>query len=300
VEATVDRQALLEREKRFALPVAAASIVAVALMIAGRLISSSAASSGGDGDAALLRGVDDGHGGVLLGLILIAIGTALIAIPLLYLFRATSARSPAVRSNLWGLIVVAPIFLAVSQVLDGIATIQSAADFVALNPGGSTAHMDDIANQVTDNHQTLRAIAQGFAIAGVIGFTFGMVYTCLHASRAGLLTRFWGTLGMALGAVSILLFPLSVFWFGYFAFLVMGRFPGGRPPAWAAGVAIPWPDPSGGSDPGSGGIFEGRGREKKVDSADAGVDVDDGGAEDAASSGGGSSGAPKRKRKRRR
>ncbi|HUC01058.1 MAG TPA: hypothetical protein VMS11_14655, partial [Solirubrobacterales bacterium] len=31
--------------------------------------------------------------------------------------------------------------------------------------------------------------------------------------------------------------------FLYFAVLLIGKLPGGRPPAWAAGEAIPWPSP---------------------------------------------------------
>ena len=62
-----------------------------------------------------------------------------------------------------------------------------------------------------------------------------MVYTCLHAMRAGLLTRFWGSLGMALGAVSFIFFQFALLWFVYLGLLLLGRVPGGRPPAWAVG-----------------------------------------------------------------
>jgi hypothetical protein len=68
----------------------------------------------------------------------------------------------------------------------------------------------------------------------------------LQALRAGLLSRFFGTLGMALG-VSLVILPqaqiLIAMWFGYLALLFVGRVPGGRPPAWDAGEAIPWPRP---------------------------------------------------------
>ena len=71
-----------------------------------------------------------------------------------------------------------------------------------------------------------------------------MVYSCLWAMRVGLLSRFWGSLGMALGIAALLLlvqFVLIVFI--YFGLLLLGRVPGGRPPAWAAGEAVPWPTP---------------------------------------------------------
>ena len=71
-----------------------------------------------------------------------------------------------------------------------------------------------------------------------------MIYTPLQAVRAGLLTRFFGTLGMALGVSIILLGPpgtlLLALWIGGLGLLFVGRTPGGRPPAWEAGQAIPW------------------------------------------------------------
>ena len=62
--------------------------------------------------------------------------------------------------------------------------------------------------------------------------------------RAGLLTRFWGSLGMAVGVAALIgFFPFSLIWFIYLGLLLLGRVPGGRPPAWAAGEAVPWPTP---------------------------------------------------------
>jgi hypothetical protein len=51
---------------------------------------------------------------------------------------------------------------------------------------------------------------------------------------------------MALGAASFVIatfFFLTLLWFVYLAFLLIGRVPGGRPPAWESGEAIPWPTP---------------------------------------------------------
>ena len=72
-----------------------------------------------------------------------------------------------------------------------------------------------------------------------------MFYTALYGMRTGLLTRFWGSLGMALGAVSFfpVFFQFAVLWFVYLGLLIVGRVPGGRPPAWAAGEPVPWPTP---------------------------------------------------------
>ncbi len=66
--------------------------------------------------------------------------------------------------------------------------------------------------------------------------------------RVGLLTRFFATLGMALAASLILIQPqLSLLalmiWFAWLGFVILDKVPRGRPPAWDAGEAIPWPRP---------------------------------------------------------
>ena len=66
-------------------------------------------------------------------------------------------------------------------------------------------------------------------------------------ARERRLTRFFGSLGVALGASMIIILPVallaSLIWIGYLGLLFVGRVPGGRPPAWEAGEAIPWPRP---------------------------------------------------------
>ena len=74
-----------------------------------------------------------------------------------------------------------------------------------------------------------------------------MVYVPLQALRWACVTRFLGSLGMALGASMILILPIAVLamlaWTGFLGLTFVGRVPGGRPPAWDAGKAIPWPRP---------------------------------------------------------
>jgi hypothetical protein len=69
-----------------------------------------------------------------------------------------------------------------------------------------------------------------------------LVYCCLWAMRLGLFSRFWGSLGMALGVAALLLLvQFCLIFFIYFALLLVDKLPGGRPPAWAAAEAVPWP-----------------------------------------------------------
>ena len=52
---------------------------------------------------------------------------------------------------------------------------------------------------------SLRNAATGFGLAGRIGLAVALVYTCLWAMRVGLLTKFWGSFGMALGVAAFIL-----------------------------------------------------------------------------------------------
>ncbi len=118
--------------------------------------------------------------------------------------------------------------------------------------GSGTPALDDCASEkLNDDAATnayteasSRGIATGLGLGGSIGLAFGLAYSCLWAMRVGLLTRFWGSLGMALGVAALLqLTQFTMFWFLYFGFLLLGWVPGGRPPAWETGEAIPWPTP---------------------------------------------------------
>ena len=104
--------------------------------------------------------------------------------------------------------------------------------------GLSSERANNVAGDAITN-APLRPLAAGFGLGGQIGFVVAMVYTCLNAMRVGLLPRFWGSLGMALGAVSFIFFQFALLWFVYLGMLLLGRIPGGRPPAWETGEAIP-------------------------------------------------------------
>ena len=105
---------------------------------------------------------------------------------------------------------------------------------------------DDLAQQFISDSSGIQ-VSQGLLFPAILGFIIGMIYIPLQATRAGLLTRFFGTLGMALGASLILLPQVSelaiLIWFAFLGLLFVNRVPGGRPPAWEAGEAIPWPKP---------------------------------------------------------
>lgn len=271
------REAILERERRWAMPVALATFAALAMLIVSTIVVSSV---NGDGEAEILRAADAHRSDIVLSSILQAVGLALLVLPLVFLFRAAQARSERVRPQLIGLVVAAPIFLAGGALCNAIATNEAADEFVAGKASadlsvkeatrecvsdrgddeaqfredfgsGRAAVGECTSEKVEDDAATnavadagARGLATGLSLGGRLGLAFALAYSCLWAMRTGLLTRFWGSLGMALGvAALLLLIQFTLLWFLYFALLAAGWVPGGRPPAWAAGEAIPWPTP---------------------------------------------------------
>ena len=271
---------MLDWERRWSVPAGVATLVAVLLLVLGAVVSGPVH---GDGKAEILESVHEHSSALLLGGVLQAIGFALLVAPLIVLFRAAQARSDRVRGQLIGLIVAAPLFFAAATVLNAAATNDAASQFVAgdARPGISSATAqkecraelkdvgaeefgedfgggtpaaklqncseervanDAAANAIDD--ASLEDAATGFGIGGRLGLAIALIYVGLWAMRLGLLSRFWGSLGMALGVATLLgLVLFLVIWFLYLGLMLIGFVPGGRPPAWAAGEALPWPSP---------------------------------------------------------
>ncbi len=275
-----NRGQVLEWERRWSLPAGLATLAGVALVVASAFAIGSVS---GNGEAALLRSAHEHSSAVTLASVLQAAGFALFVAPLVVLFRAAAARSDRMRYQLIGLVVAAPLFLSASALLNAVATNDAASEFVAgkATPGISAkAATEDCQSELKEkgakefseefgggarpaalkqcasrkvadekasnavSEASTRGLATGFGLGGRLGLAVALFYSCLYGMRTGLLTRFWGSLGMALGVAALLLLvQFTLIWFIYFGLLLIGRLPGGRPPAWAAGEAIPWPTP---------------------------------------------------------
>jgi hypothetical protein len=244
----LSREAILAWEKRWARPAGVVALVAILAIVAAIVVASQGVG-GSDGESELLRNVQAHRGAQLISSVLQAIGVGLLAAPLYFLFRAANARSEKMRGQLVGVVVAAPLFLAVLAILSGVSTLHAASEFVTHDVPRLTAkgvalgsdRADEVANDAI-TEAPLRSLAAGFAIGGQIGFLFAMVYTSLYAMRTGLMSRFWGSLGVALGAVSFLFFQFALLWFVYLGLLLLGWLPD-KPRAWQAGEAVPWPTP---------------------------------------------------------
>lgn len=306
-------------ESRWAVPVAIASILGVVLLFVSTFVD----PVSGDGQAELLRSADADSGGVLLSKLMQAVGFLLLALPLVYLFRAVQARSDRVRRQLIGLVVVAPLFLALSSAFSYPATNEAADQFVSgeakleltkqeANEECVDERKDEGGDFLVDEYEpeqgesplracedrkreddeasnavgeaSLTPAVSGLGLAGAFGFAIALFYTGLWSMRTGVLSRFWGSLGMVAGVALFLgplFFMVTLIWFVYLGLLVLGVLPGGKPPAWEAGEAVPWESPG--------------------ERAAAEMEPEEGWDEDeaAAPQGDGEDAGPKRKRKQR-
>lgn len=239
------KQRALEWEERWATPAGVAAFAAAAFYIASTVAAQSGVVAAGS-NSEFLREYADADGTMLLASVLNALAMIAFAGVLYYLFKAAVARSQGVRSGLVGVVVAGPLFLGLSNILQFVALSSAASDFAT--PGGGTGI--PIGEYAADliREQTTYGFAQGFYLAGLLGMVFGVIYTALWAMRVGLVTRFFGTFGMALGASLILLaqvFSLLalMLWGLWLGLIYIGRVPRGRPPAWEAGEARPWAKP---------------------------------------------------------
>jgi hypothetical protein len=249
--------------------------------------NSSAAVRATDGLADRLAEIAGNHSSLIVASIGQFAGWALLAIPLVFLFKAASARAPQVRTALLAAMIVAPLLIGLGSLVSAGSIIQAADDFKvdqAKVTQCANDKVDDAGSDVTDeqkadfpteceddqakdvrSHTSLAPVETGFGLAGLIGFTVSIIYVALWAMRTGLLSRFWGSLGIALGAVFAFFTLFTLIWFIYLGLLLAGWVPGGRPPAWATGEAVPWPKPGG---PGSDGDDVIEGTAEEVDPAD--------------------------------
>jgi hypothetical protein len=175
----------------------------------------------------------------VIGAILNGIGLCLVAATLNFLVGITRARNPDLRGFIRYLAIVGGALAAISGIVYAVVIAGKANDFVA---HGSQTYEE--ANHLTKapGLVALPFIGQFAALLLAVGF----VLAALNAMRVGLLTRFMGYLGIFSGV--LVLFPIGSpvpvvqgFWLLAVAYLFLGRWPSGVPPAWRSGRMEKWP-----------------------------------------------------------
>lgn len=285
----------LEREKKWTLPAGIAAVAGVAMYFIGQWVSRSGIGSP-EGTAEILEAVNEHSSNVLLGSAIQGAGIALLAAPLAFLFLAALARSDRMRRGLVVIAVAGPVFLGLGTFFSALSLVDASDSWQGEKTPGVTKCYEDEAGAgdegeapaaLTDEQKDdcldevaadLRGeagtagLALGLLAGGGIGFLIALLYTGLNAMRTGLLTRFWGSLGMAVGVILLLpqLQIIAFAWFIFLGLLLAGWIPGGRPPAWETGRAIPWPVPgeTRDDDPDDDDVIDGSADEIEISAAE--------------------------------
>lgn len=176
---------------------------------------------------------------LLLGALLTGLGALAVAGTLMFLALAVAARRPQFPRAMIYVPLVGGVLLAIARVVVALGNDQLVDDVLA---GPQT--VDAVADLARGG---LLTAGQLIELVGTLALGLGLIMISLNAMRTGLLTRFMGVLGIIAGvllAFPVFGGPLPVvqgFWLLALGVLLIGRWPGGAPPAWAAGTAMPWP-----------------------------------------------------------
>ncbi len=239
----MNRKQILERERRGKMLAGWAAVAAAPLLILSSIIRQSTSVPFTGLTTEQFRAIDEASGQLLLSTVLSSIAILLTIFPLLYLFRAAQARSERVSGPMVGFVFIGPVLLAIQGIVSWVWQNQISGDFVSQVGAGGDVYtlLDDL---IDDNG--LAQFSASLYIPASIGFVVACFYVPLQAMRVGLMSRITASLGMALGVSTIILPPGILglmIWFGWIGFLILDRTPRGRPPAWDAGEAVPWPRP---------------------------------------------------------
>jgi hypothetical protein len=183
---------------------------------------------------------------LIAGGVLSAIALAVLTLILLLLIGATNFRRPQSWRAARALVVVGGVGLVLTSVGHELVTAIETHHFASGHDFSSEAVEHALLTSTANAVVGYVELLAGFA------FVVGMIGTVVNALRVGLLPRWMGILGVF---VSLLIFipdisaelqVIPAFWMVMMGILLMERWPNADPPAWAAGVAMPWPPRGGG------------------------------------------------------
>jgi hypothetical protein len=251
----VSNQEQLSWEARFGRPAAVFAFAGALVLLVGQSLVQSLGEDRGDRIEALpnsLLSINEHPDRLLISQVILALA-ALCLIPVfLYLFRAIRHRLPALPSWFVYMIVLGPIFYGLSLVLGGIERVDLADQFAAkasdvgdycpaiVGKRGEECAKDMLSDDVSP-------VLLGLSLAGSVATAFLFVMLPLRARKAGLMSQFMAILGVIAGALMVLQLAVLIpeitraFWLGAVGALFLGRWPGGRGPAWETGEPDPWP-----------------------------------------------------------
>lgn len=233
----VTREAQLEWEARTGRLAAVAAFLAAATAAGSTAIQFSIGGSSREMKNEFLTRFDAHRSEFFLSFGFQILSYFLLAGALSYLLRATTYRRPETPKWSIGLVVLAPVLLAVGGIVSQIDLGHAADEFLATG-----ARTPERAKALLKEQSLVGgALGEG----GILALAIALVSASINAMRAGLLSRFMGVLGSIVGGLLVIpLLPggvVQLFWLAALGALFLGRWPGGRGPAWESGEAVPWP-----------------------------------------------------------
>jgi hypothetical protein len=232
-----EKQAELEWEARAGRPAAYAAWFAAALIVAALAYRVAALPHGANNVKEFLPQVKAHKNAFILSGLVTGLGMLAFVPPLYYLYRATSARRAELPSITRILVIAGPVLFAICSVWFQYRQAHAADQFAA-GSDKTNKHAETLLRDAT-------TVVAGLSLAASIATGLATLMISLNAMRAGLLSRFMGVMGIILGVLFVL--PLiaspviQLFWLLALGALYMGRWPGGRGPAWETGEQVPWP-----------------------------------------------------------
>lgn len=241
----MSRDEQLEWEARAGRLAGIAAILAAVSLIGATVYLQASLSERPSKTDELFRVIDANSGAFIASGVIQAIGLLLLIPVLGYLYRVTRHRRPQLVKAALVLAVAGPVGAAILGVLRQVELVNVAGDFLAAaHPPVGTKAAENRAQDFIDASSLPVISGVGFAANLALGFS--VVLLSLNAMRAGLTSRFLGIIGIIIGVLYVL--PVAggpqivqLFWLGALAALFLGRWPGGRGPAWETGEATPWP-----------------------------------------------------------
>jgi hypothetical protein len=233
----------LEWETRWAKPAAFAAFGSAILTVAGNFYAATALESRPEpGDSkGFAEALVSESGVFVISSVIPAIGAALLPLALVYLYGVVKARRPELPTVALYLAVAGPLIYALAIVLSQFERIDNAEQFIA------SGSQDEGRAEEALRDQGALSVAVG--LSGALSLGFALVLLNVNAMRAGIESRFMGVMGVVVGALPVLssLVPVisasfvQLFWVTALGALFLGKWPGGRGPAWETGEATPWP-----------------------------------------------------------
>jgi hypothetical protein len=252
--------------------IAGASAVAAAVLIAtGSVLRLVIGADAPDGDAAGLRFYDSHTAELFASSVLRALGILLLVPAALHLYRAMKARNPKESPVVAVMAVYGPLAWAASTLVDAIAIATIVSDFTGRDFPSARAAENEAEDLLKDPSLIIAAL---LGLSGIIATAFFFVKGGMDAMKIGLLSRFMGVMAISLGPLLVLVNPYATLllpvWLLALGALYLRRWPGGLPPAWVTGDAVPWPSRG---DPATGTPAEGDdgSRNGEVDAIGPGV-----------------------------